>query len=173
MENFRLKEHEDYIDLFQEYQTKKHSIRSDQNNTVIITLPVSLIYLVEQKHRVFQTAIEQSPYKETVRYNKQKLYIPSDTFRGIFVPSIRAMIKHIEEMQKIPQVEDIDILMMVGGFVECKLVQDAVRSYFGNSKSIIIPEEAGMAVMKGAVLLALSRKMKKDVRQDLVMVFHI
>jgi hypothetical protein len=41
---------------------------------------------------------------------------------------------------------------MVGGFSECELVQDAIRDKIGSSITLIIPEEAGLAVLKGAVL---------------------
>lgn len=159
MESFRSEEYKDFIDLFREFETKKRSIHSDQKNKVVIPLPQSLCELVRQKHGVFMRAIEQSPYMETVNFNKQKLHIYPDTFREIFEPTIRAIIKHIGEMQENPKVEDINILMMVGGFAECKLVQDAVRSHFGKSKySIISSEEAGIAVMKGAVLFAFHSK---------------
>jgi activator of 2-hydroxyglutaryl-CoA dehydratase len=41
---------------------------------------------------------------------------------------------------------------MVGGFSECELVQDAIRDKIRSSITLIIPEEAGLAVLKGAVL---------------------
>jgi hypothetical protein len=40
---------------------------------------------------------------------------------------------------------------MVGGFSECSLIQEAVQEAFPD-KRIIIPEDAGMSVLKGAVL---------------------
>ena len=39
---------------------------------------------------------------------------------------------------------------MVGGFSESEVVQDAVRSAFRDCR-IVIPQEAGLAVLKGAV----------------------
>ncbi|CAG2190447.1 unnamed protein product [Mytilus edulis] len=172
MEYLRLEENDDYIDLFREFQTKKHSIRSYQQNKVVINLPVSLIELVRQKHRRFERAIEQSPYKETVMFSKLKLHISPDTFRGLFEPSIRAIIKHFAEMQKNPKVEDINILGLVGGFVECELVHNAVSSYFGNSKSILVPEDARTAVMKGAVLYAFQPKAKTDLLLSKISKMH-
>jgi hypothetical protein len=47
---------------------------------------------------------------------------------------------------------------MVGGFSECELVQDAIRDKIGTSIKLIIPEEAGLAVLKGAVLFGLEPK---------------
>jgi hypothetical protein len=35
---------------------------------------------------------------------------------------------------------------------ECELVQDAIRNKIGSSIKLIIPEDAGLAVLKGAVL---------------------
>lgn len=47
--------------------------------------------------------------------------------------------------------QDVLKLLMVGGFSECHMLQDAIRKNFPN-KQIIIPEEASMSVLKGAVL---------------------
>ena len=43
---------------------------------------------------------------------------------------------------------------MVGGFSECKLLQDAIRSEFERSsqRKVLVPSEAQLAIIKGAVL---------------------
>lgn len=152
MESFKSNESEDYLDLFREFETKKRSIQYDQQHNVVINLSIILIDLVKRKHKNFQTAIEKSPYKETVKFSKQKLHISPDTFRGLFEPTINAIINHIKTVQKKASVENINILMMVGGFSEFSLLKNAMHSNFGKSKTIVIPDEAGMAIVKSAVM---------------------
>ncbi|VDI47076.1 Hypothetical predicted protein [Mytilus galloprovincialis] len=49
------------------------------------------------------------------------------------------------------EVSDIQQILMVGGFSECELVQKAMEDRFPNI-AIFIPEKAGLAVLKGAVM---------------------
>ncbi|VDI16454.1 Hypothetical predicted protein [Mytilus galloprovincialis] len=154
MESFKSEEYEDYINLFRELERKKQTIRSDAESKVVINLPVSLLDLVKQTHKRVTEVIEQSPYKEAVTNSKQKMYISPNTFRDLCKPTIRAVIKHIKTIHKDQTANDINILMIVGELSEGKMVQDAMHKYFGESKTVIIPNEAGMAILKGAVLFA-------------------
>ncbi|CAG2215187.1 unnamed protein product [Mytilus edulis] len=51
MEDLKSIELEDYIDLFREFETKKRSVRNNNQTNVVITLPVSLTDLVKQQHK--------------------------------------------------------------------------------------------------------------------------
>lgn len=152
METLKNEELEDYVDLFEEFETKKRSIKTDQKNKVVITLPVTIIDLVKSKHKKFETAVENSRYRDGVNFNKQKLHINPDVFRGLFKPTIDALIKHIRKLLTSDKLSGLNTILMVGGFSECELVQDAVRAEIGAPRRLIIPEEAGLAVLKGAVL---------------------
>ncbi|CAG2187117.1 unnamed protein product [Mytilus edulis] len=99
-----------------------------------------------------ETALEQSPYGQAVSYSKQKLHISPDTFRDLFKSTTEALIKHLERMFRDDKLSDLENLIMVGGFSECELIQHRMKEKFGKHKKIIIPEEAGLAVLKGAVL---------------------
>lgn len=52
---------------------------------------------------------------------------------------------------------DTDIILMVGGFSESQMLQEAIKSAF-KSKTVIIPEDAGLAVLKGAVQFGFNPK---------------
>lgn len=152
MEGLKQGELEDYVDLFEEFETKKRSIKTDQKNKVVITLPVALIELVKNKHKKFDTAVENSRYKDGVNFNKQKLHISPEVFRGLFKSTIDELIKHIRKLLNNDKLSGLNTILMVGGFSECELIQDAVRAEIGAPRRLIIPEEAGLAVLKGAVL---------------------
>ncbi|VDI16443.1 Hypothetical predicted protein, partial [Mytilus galloprovincialis] len=152
MEELRKAELEDFIDLFREFETKKRTIRVDQTNKVVVTLPVALIDLVKSDRGKMETALEKSPYGQAVSYSKQKLHISPDTFRDLFKSTTGNLIKHLEKLFRNEKLSDLKHLIMVGGFSDCELIQHRMKNIFGKHKKIIIPEEAGLAVLKGAVL---------------------
>ncbi|XP_076071446.1 heat shock 70 kDa protein 12A-like [Mytilus galloprovincialis] len=152
MEDLKSIELEDYIDLFREFETKKRSVRNNNQTNVVITLPVSLTDLVKQQHKKFEMALEKSRHRDTVKFSKQKLHIAADTFRGLFKNTIDEIIKLVGKLLNNDKIEDLKTILMVGGFSECELLQDAVRAKIGAPRKLIIPEEAGLAVLKGAVL---------------------
>ena len=43
------------------------------------------------------------------------------------------------------------MIVLVGGFSGCKIIQDNIKSFFPNYR-VIVPEDAELAVLKGAVL---------------------
>lgn len=152
MKNFKSVELEDYFDLFQDFERKKQSTRWKQNGEFVVTLPVSLIDMMHKKGKGFERAINMSTHKGNVIYAYGKLIISLKTIKGLFHQTINALLKHVTSMQEDPKVSDINMIVMVGGFSECELVQEALCDKFGKSVSLIMSDEAGLDTMKGAVL---------------------
>ncbi|OWF39272.1 heat shock 70 kDa protein 12A-like [Mizuhopecten yessoensis] len=144
---------EDYIDLFREFETKKRANFQDKPGKVSVTMPVALMDIVKKdlKGKTMEDVVKSSPHAEDVQWGKQKLQISKKRFQGLFGPTITGIIKHMEGILNEEKFQDVENILMVGGFSECELVQNAVRGKFGK-KRIIVPDEAGLAVLKGAVL---------------------
>ncbi|CAC5355531.1 unnamed protein product [Mytilus coruscus] len=106
----------------------------------------------ECKHcKSVQSVITQSCYKDSVSFSTpQKLFVNPEVFRNLFKPTIDALIKHLNKLFKDPNLSDLHHIIMVGGFSECELVQTAMRNKYPNRK-IIIPDEAGLVVLRGVV----------------------
>ena len=158
MEELKTTELEECVDLFRDFETKKRSIRTKQTNKVVITLPLTLTELVKKQHKTFENAVEASRHKMSVIYSKQKLLISPEAFRDLFKPTLASLIRMIGESLDNPKLSDLRTILMVGGFSECELVQDAIRDKIGTSNKLIIPNEAGLAVLKGAVLFGFQPK---------------
>ena len=152
MEELKTTELEDYVDMFREFETKKRSITTNQQKKVVITLPLSLTTLVKKQHKTFEKAVATSSHKMGVNYKMGKLHISPEAFRDLFKPTIDSLISLIGKLLDNAKLSDLRTILMVGGFSECELVQDAIRDQIGSSIKLIIPEEAGLAVLKGAVL---------------------
>ncbi|XP_060070185.1 heat shock 70 kDa protein 12A-like [Ylistrum balloti] len=144
---------EDFIDLFREFETKKRAIYEDKPTKLSITVPVTLVDIVrrDKTRRKMEDAVKSSPFSEDITWGKQKLQISNNQFQKLFKPTIDGIIKHMEGILQQGTFQDVGNILMVGGFAECELVQSAIRKKFGK-KRIIVPDEAGLAVLKGAVL---------------------
>jgi molecular chaperone DnaK (HSP70) len=82
-----------------------------------------------------------------------KLRFNADLMIKLFTPTIDSIITLMKNTLSNRSTNDLSTILMVGGFSECPLIQDAVQAAFPG-KRIIIPEDAGMSVLKGAVFVA-------------------
>ena len=85
----------------------------------------------------------------------------------------------VKDVLRKPAAKNVPLLLLVGlvgGFAECPLVQVAMKKNFPN-KRIIIPEEAGLSVLKGAVFFGhkpdyiASRVMRFSYETDVITLF--
>lgn len=149
---------EDYTDIIYGFEVKKRSIKvqhSKQDETdIVLTLPQGLIDAVKQygDHKNVDKTIKASKYKDFVSFTApQHLHIKPEAFRRLFQNVIDKLLKHLDGLFKKQELTNTKHMILVGGFSECDLVQHAIINKFGKYKKIIIPDEAGLAVLKGAV----------------------
>lgn len=80
-----------------------------------------------------------------------KMRIDSDIVRGFFKESVDSVVEHVKKLLMEPAVSGCSAIVMVGGFSESPLLQETVREKFSKLR-VIVPREAGLAVLKGAVI---------------------
>jgi molecular chaperone DnaK (HSP70) len=80
-----------------------------------------------------------------------KLRVDAAVVKGFFEPSIESIVKHVKGLLQNSSNKGVEAIVMVGGFSESPMLQETVRSRFPDMR-IIVPDEAGLAVLKGAVI---------------------
>uniref|UniRef100_K1PNS5 Heat shock 70 kDa protein 12A n=1 Tax=Magallana gigas TaxID=29159 RepID=K1PNS5_MAGGI len=156
LEEFKKENMEDYNEITRSFETKKRTIKPDKSGNTRMPIPHALVKLCTKSHGVksFKEVIQKNDtHRNNVDFITGKLVWNNDFFRGFFKKTIDQIVKYIDEIIRESEARDIRIFVLVGGFSECLLVQDAIKKHFGDV-SIIIAEEAGLAVLKGAVFLA-------------------
>ncbi|KAL3879590.1 hypothetical protein ACJMK2_031879 [Sinanodonta woodiana] len=149
---FQVENKEDYLDMFRDFETKKREIAPDKDTKVTIRLPSSLKEIFETEYgEDLRTAIMQTKYANEVSLNGDKLRINATIMKNLFSSAIQSTVSHVKELMKDKIVRKVSIILMVGGFSESKMLQNAIRSSFRNVK-VIIPQEAGLVILKGAVV---------------------
>ncbi|KAJ8298485.1 hypothetical protein KUTeg_025016 [Tegillarca granosa] len=142
----------DDLDLHRELETKKRTISPKGTGKVTVKVPVSLVQTFErQTQEKIKDVIQQGSYVGKMNWVGDKLRMETDVFREMFRECIDSLIDHIRDLLKCKELQGLNTLIMVGGFSESDIMQDAFRQAFPDKK-IIVPEESGLAVLKGAVL---------------------
>ncbi|XP_071120953.1 heat shock 70 kDa protein 12A-like [Mytilus edulis] len=157
-----------FLDLCREFEVLKRTINPSKEDRVNITIPIVGLNEICEKYlkKDFKNALAISPYADKIKVWKDKVRIDACFIKELFTPTINGIIMVIKEI--LLSVSGVTQILLVGGFSECILVQDAVRRSFEESHNIkvIVPKDAGMSVLKGAVLFGhrpnyiVSRKMR-------------
>jgi molecular chaperone DnaK (HSP70) len=69
----------------------------------------------------------------------------------MFKQASERIIELISDVLKKMKASNLKMIILVGGFFGCKIMQDNIKSFFPNYH-VIVPEDAELAVLKGAVL---------------------
>ncbi|XP_052792658.1 heat shock 70 kDa protein 12A-like [Mya arenaria] len=151
---------QDVFDLIREFETTKRTLTPETTGMVRVRLPASLHELRKsfdeempktQLRNQFLTTIRNSQYGDNFSVKGDKLRVDAGFMRHMFDHSIDSLISKIGEILEKPEVGRLENILVVGGFSECALVQHSMRQRL-RGKKIIFPPEAGLAVLKGAVL---------------------
>ncbi|XP_033742410.1 heat shock 70 kDa protein 12A-like isoform X1 [Pecten maximus] len=142
----------DFVDMFREFETKKRTVDQTTKNKVTMKIPIALKELFEEETQEdLNETLEQTNYKGKLVWSGDKLRIQPDTFRQLFSLAVDNTIEHVTNLIAQKSCERTNTIIMVGGFSESPLLQSRVKESFPKMR-VIIPPEAGLAVLKGAVI---------------------
>ncbi|KAH3823220.1 hypothetical protein DPMN_125019 [Dreissena polymorpha] len=111
---------------------------------------MSLNEMVKLKRKItLKHAIEQSKYSKYIALDMDTFKIDGNVMRSLFNNTIEKVVAHVRKLlQSHLQVSHI---LLAGGFSESQLLQEAMRQSFPDN-TIVVPPDAGLAVLKGAVI---------------------
>lgn len=142
-----------YLDLFREFEAVKRTIVTGKEGKVNMTIPYASLDANCRKMLGddLQAVIASSPFAKEISLRGDKMRIDAHLMINLFKPTVDNILSLMSEILKDKKVQNVTQILLVGGFSECRLIQDAVIKKFPYKK-VIIPEEAGLSVLKGAVL---------------------
>lgn len=142
-----------YLDIFRELEAVKRTVDKSKNDKVTMTIPRAILDDIckTHLHEDFESVIKASPYNDRMELRYDKLRIKVDLIKTLFAEASKKIIQLIGDANTDVKSNDVDIILLVGGFSECKVIQENIKASFPK-KRVIVPEDAGLAVLKGAVL---------------------
>ncbi|XP_053389263.1 heat shock 70 kDa protein 12A-like [Mercenaria mercenaria] len=150
-QKFREEHTADFLSLQRELETKKRVITPKSSGKITIKVPsrIGMLYLKMMKEEI-EDAIEESRYAGQITWDVDKMRLNADIFKGLFQPCADKIVNHIKVLLQKPDVAGTSIFLMVGGFSESEMMQHAIKTAFPKVR-IVVPEDAGLTVVKGAV----------------------
>lgn len=136
----------DYSTMLKNFDAKK--FEASESDIIRIFVPVTLDALISQKFKGgIPEALQSTVYGNDVTFSYQKLCFSNSVFNTFFQNAINNISKFVEKILSKTDTKDI---IIIGRFADCKLVKDSLLEKFKTYR-IIIPPEAGLASLKGAV----------------------
>ncbi|ESP02145.1 hypothetical protein LOTGIDRAFT_212681 [Lottia gigantea] len=138
----------DYVELMQDFEIKK---RGD-SDSVRVSLPYNFCNYKHDGVSVQQAIKKYATDNENgVKFSSGKLVLTSKVVDSLFSDALEQINDHVEHLLEKPKMKDLKNLFLVGGFAECIRLQNSLKSKFGNRLTVLIPDEASLSVVKGAV----------------------
>ncbi|NWQ73445.1 HS12A protein, partial [Columbina picui] len=168
IEQFKIKRPAAWVDLMIAFESRKRAAAPDRTNPLNITLPFSFIdYYKKFRGHSVEHALRKSNV-DFVKWSSQgMLRMSPDAMNALFKPTIDQIVQHLGDVFDKPEVTNVKFLFLVGGFAESPLLQQAVQSAFGSRCRVIIPQDVGLTILKGAVLFGLDPAVIKVRRSPL------
>lgn len=136
-----------HLDLCREFEIKKRTIQPDGTAKVTFKVPISLSEIFEQeKGTDFRSSISSSK----IKWVGDKMRVNPEIARSFFDLACNHIVDHLKGIFDETKVRGTNTILMVGGFSESLMLRDAIEKGFPG-KNIIVPQESGLAVLKGAV----------------------
>lgn len=141
-----------FLDLERGFEAAKRNIDANKEK-VTMTIPLSTLdRLCKKIHKKdLEELVESSDYSSEIQIVYDKMRVDINFMINLFQPSIDSVISLMKEVLSSKTTKGVTHFLMVGGFSECNLMQNEIRKAFPG-KRVIIPEGAGLSVLKGAVL---------------------
>uniref|UniRef100_A0A8B9JSE3 Heat shock protein family A (Hsp70) member 12B n=1 Tax=Astyanax mexicanus TaxID=7994 RepID=A0A8B9JSE3_ASTMX len=154
IETFKVKRPAAWVDLTIAFEARKRTASPGRASALNISLPFSFIDFYKRHcGQSVETALRKSKY---VKWSSQgMLRLTTEAMNELFQPTISNIIKHIENLMQKEEVKGVRFLFLVGGFAESPMLQRAVQNALGQHCRIIIPQDVGLTILKGAVLFGL------------------
>jgi hypothetical protein len=151
---------EDYFYVMQSFEIKKRRISPDLSGTETIKIPVSFAATYKELNNIDIANNPSIPQrlKGKVAFTNDKVRVDADVMKDLFTDACAEICQKAKKFFSSIRGHRIDKILLVGGFSESEMLQVKVRKTFPRVK-LIIPGEAGLAVLKGAVLFGHNPKM--------------
>lgn len=143
-----------WLQLMINFEKVKRAAKPDGKSTINLQLSWDMgqKYSEVMGGQKIDQVIRENGGKLGIKFNNGMLIIEHKMVKQLFEPVLRNITNHIEELLKDRKLQPCQYFFLVGGFSESEFLQKAIRDKFGGRIDILIPSEAQMSVIKGAVL---------------------
>ncbi|XP_061185466.1 heat shock 70 kDa protein 12A-like [Saccostrea echinata] len=149
MQKLKAMDMEEYLSISRNFETKKRLVCEEYSESFNVKLAAALFKRVKAKPRKMKKSIAESGMKDLISIDGDKIKFSPSAIKRLFCTPIDGIISHLQNL--LQEHEKVKSILLVGGFSESKLLQEEIKKAMAD-KTFVIPNECGLAVLKGAVL---------------------
>lgn len=145
-----------WVDLMIAFEAKKRTASPSKSTPLNISLPFSFIeHYSKLKGHTVEHAIKKFSNKDVKWSTQGMLRLSPGAMHALFDPVLRDIVRHVTDLLKKPELDNVKFMFLVGGFSESPLLQNEIRRGFSSQVRVIIPQDVGLTILKGAVMFGL------------------
>ena len=154
VEIFRAKYPGEWLELMNEFEMKKRGRRASEGETTRIRLSRTFTSLVSEHggHDLAERFARSCAVDDVKFVRNEYFCLGSTAMRKLFDPVIKGIVEHLKNLLKSRALKRVEFFFLVGGFAESVLLQEAIKKQFSSQFTILVPNNAGIAVVQGAVM---------------------
>ena len=154
IENYIIEHPVDWLYLMNDFEVKKRGKRVSQGATTRIRLPNSFVSKFAHGKGWDINAFIQEHYSlEDIKVQRNEyLCLEAKVMRELFDPVLDQINTHLSNLFAKEKLSGVNYVFLVGGFAESALLQERIKTHFGHSYRIMVPQYASLAVVQGAVM---------------------
>ena len=143
---------ENWLEMMIDFEKRKKAVQPDGTTTINISMGYTFVTKFEEiTGRKFTCAVEESSVSG-IKFSSGTLRISASKMASLFDEVIQKIQQHIKDLLEQQALRSIKYIFLVGGFGECTILQNMIQQQFGRSRTTLIPDDASLCVLKGAVI---------------------
>ena len=151
MTQFTKESPDDLFEMYKSLETLKRTIKPNTTGKIQIDIPITLCEIYRKAYdEKFGSKIPEE-FKNSVVYNSYKLKVDVEVIKSFFKPIADDIISHMKDIISKPECQNVKNILMVGGFSESSMINEAVETAFPDCR-MVVPYESELVVLKGAVI---------------------
>ena len=154
IENYILQNPVDWLCLINDFEVKKRGKRVCEGGTTRIRLPGSFVgKFCGDKGWDINAVIQERYSLQDIKVQRNEyLCLEPKIMRQLFDPVLDDVVAHLSNLFAKQELSEVETVFLVGGFADSLLLQERIKTQFSNSYRIMVPPNASLAVVQGAVM---------------------
>ena len=142
----------EWLTILNDIELKKREVSKSKDETINITLPYSFNEQCKTRTgKNIESALEECDIPG-VRYFQSCVQFSAEKSRAMFRQVVGEIVDHIKHLTARPQLTGVKYIFMVGGFSSSPMLYNTIKDKFDKRFQVIIPEDAELSIVKGAVI---------------------
>ena len=131
-----------------DFENAKRTTKINENDSLpLFSISVPILQFYEQETEKKITSVKDTNFYIDDNY---QLVISKTIVDQLFRPTVKHIVDTIQNLIS-EKLTEVDYMFLVGGFISCPYLTDAIKEAFKDKITILIPDDPQLAVLKGAI----------------------